>query len=490
MKYKDFENHIRDIYQQDSAPVDTDALIASLGLPVQTSKRRTIPWWMIGTSLIVLGLLAGFILTDDQRSSGHKVSADHQSVDDPMSIDHSNEILSDIYQQNATGAENTNLNKINLSAEREQGTISNKASSPSTIQVEYHSKNYQAKGDIEQTEEAGSIARSNDAYIGRESRNESSIHTKTNDETLLTANATQESSTSIDAIENSSEQMEIEEAKESRELISVLPLMRLASLVETDTEREITDPECPSFSSKTPFRISVLAELGYMVPFKDLNQVNVDTTSVFALRESNEDSKEAIQVGLHLKMSKGKLPFYIRGGVAYTRIAEQMNEEYSYTEQDTMRGLISITTSTTGDTITAIYGDIITETTYSGRSTRHYFLHLWDIPVALGYERYIAPSWYVGAEAGVQFNAITGGSGLLMRGTNDYADLSENGNSVTRVGHSYFGGIHIGKHISSRGSIQLSARFRYYPSYFSTVDPNIEQRYQLAGLHAGYVHRF
>ena len=37
-----------------------------------------------------------------------------------------------------------------------------------------------------------------------------------------------------------------------------------------------------------------------------------------------------------------------------------MNLEYSYIKRDTTQGIISITVSQTGDTITTIYGDIIT----------------------------------------------------------------------------------------------------------------------------------
>jgi len=234
----------------------------------------------------------------------------------------------------------------------------------------------------------------------------------------------------------------------------------------------------------------LLAEIGVMKPMKELEYSGADSDSIFTLRELNENSKEAIQLGLHAKISKGSNPLYVRGGIAYTRIAEQMNESYDYTEQDTMRGLVSITTSMSGDTVTAIYGDIISETRFIGRTVKHYFLHLWDLPIAVGYELPVGGSFYVGGEVGAQFNVRTSGSGFIFRDVNDYADLSEVTTKETKVGMSYFGGLHFGKHLNKRSSIQLSARFRYYPSKFSTVDPDVEQRYNLAGLHAGYVWRF
>jgi len=61
MKYNNFEKHISKAFVQDSAAVDTDALIASLGIPVAVERKKKIAWWMLAglvlLSLVVFGLM-------------------------------------------------------------------------------------------------------------------------------------------------------------------------------------------------------------------------------------------------------------------------------------------------------------------------------------------------------------------------------------------------------------------------------------------------
>lgn len=487
MKYNNFEKHISESFLHDSAAVDTDALIASLGIPVALEPKKKIAWWLL-TSIALLSLLVVGLYYFVNTSKGNYIE------------DSGSSILTD---DNWNG--NNNGSSL-LVAEHDEAIGENKAKEEITI-VDVV-VNDEIEEIVATTEVTGSIIASDISYVevdtqvdyvtndtGKKLNASKVIEANSEPSQFISTTSTVRVSNSANTIVNdrtviNKEVGIVNSAVKNRSAISLLPIDIVESqVVSMATLPGLAEPECPSFSYRIPWNIALLAEVGVMKPMKNLENIG-GSNSVFDLRDRNETSKEAIQIGLHAKISKGSNPLYVRGGAAYTRIAEQMNEEYDYIEMDTMRGLISITTSMTGDTVTAIYGDVISETRYTGRSEKHYYLHLIDIPVAIGYEIPITGSFYAGAEVGVQFNLRTSGSGLIFRDTNDYAELSEVTTKETKVGMSYFGGFHFGKHLSKRSSIQLSARFRYYPSKFSTVDPTIEQRYNLAGLHAGYVFRF
>lgn len=483
MKYKNFEKQISESFLQDSAAVDTDALIASLGIPVPVERERKIAWRFLAGFVLLSFMIGGFYYFINLSQSDNSIVSIKSTVeivaleeknakDVLIPIKENNEkksIAENVINTEVDEFDNTKEDSILSEMDSEIVFIANKLSGDSS------DRNRNKRNDNINNEIEGNGFITEDEITFSKKDVESNIN--------ASINTQQESNNKLDLSLSASETNRM-----------IAPIMRVDQLSNyLISEKEylgLADPECPSFSYRIPWNIALLVEVGIMKPMKELKNTSSVIDSVFALREMNEVSKEAIQLGLHTKISKGNNPLYVRGGLAYTRIAEQMNESYDYTEQDTMRGLISITTSMTGDTVTAIYGDIISETRYTGKSVKHYFLHLWDLPIAVGYERPIAGSYYVGGEVGAQFNFSTRGSGLIFRDVNDYVDLSEVSTKETKVGMSYFGGMHFGKHISNRSSIEVSARFRYYPSKFSTLHPSVEQRYSLVGLHAGYVYRF
>ena len=486
MKYKNFEKQISESFLHDSAAVDTDALIASLGIPVALEPKKGVAWWML-TGLALLSLLVmGLYYFMNVPLSVQGSDASPMMTSAGMN-ENTAETAPIVVKYDESTNENTS-NKESNSTEVKANQKKTDAKNTELIVNDNSEINFEKTIKVEDTNKKY-ISKKNTAGIAEifDSENFKSSQYLT---TTILASTTNAGNVVKDEVENVEEESIVNNIGFNRVLDPLLPIDILESeVVSVDDLPGLQEPECPSFSYRIPWNIALLAEVGVMKPMKDLKNIG-SANSAFDLRDRNESSKEAIQIGLHAKVSKGSNPLYVRGGAAYTRIAEQMNEEYDYIELDTMRGLISITTSMTGDTITAIYGDIVSETRYTGKSEKHYFLHLLDIPVAVGYELPIAGSFYAGAEVGVQFNLRTSGSGLIFRDINDYADLSEVTTKETKVGISYFGGFHFGKHLSKRSSIQLSARFRYYPSRFSAVDPSIEQRYNLAGLHAGYVYRF
>jgi len=163
---------------------------------------------------------------------------------------------------------------------------------------------------------------------------------------------------------------------------------------------------------------------------------------------------------------------------------------YSYSRKDTTQGIISVTVSQTGDTITYIYGDIIQDRKISGNKTRHYSISMLDIPISAGVEKRYG-RWSAGVEGGLVFNVSMKSSGSILASDTSFVNLDISSNHFkSSLGLSYFGGIHIGRDFHKAGRLFLAARARYIPESFSSDQNRIRQTYHFIGLNLGYVYTF
>lgn len=242
---------------------------------------------------------------------------------------------------------------------------------------------------------------------------------------------------------------------------------------------------CPTFEKADGVTFELIPEIGYFRPLKRLSQIGSEPTDVFTLRDRNESSLEGLQGALYGRMRFGSVPLYLQAGVYFTRQSERMKLDYNYTRLDTVQGIISITKSPTGDTITTIYGDIIRETTVTGQSIGHHYFSLLDIPVSLGYE-IDAGRFSIGIEGGVMFNIFLKSKGRLLDSATTFGDLGESSPFRTRAGISYFGSLNVSTPLGP-GKIQLAARYRHIPNDFTLPGSQITQGYSQAGLHLGYI---
>lgn len=479
MKYTDFEKHIKNTFTDASASVDTDALLAGLSLPIipepQSKKKGYI--WIYGIIGLLLISSAYLLWSSQSDQSSHTASV--------------NNITS---PQNSTNSNNTyKANAINRSIEsttvqnNESNNKTQELSSEKVILSKSEISNQQLNSTNIAREEIVNPTKNNfdksQFIVSKETESKQTINQFVGQNTLQIAS---DVTSANDIVLVDKEMVAVENQKRDKlELLEELP-RQVYEVAPLAVRNDIPEPECPSFSKKSSWTIAAMIEGGYMFPQKDLS----GESEVLQMRESFESSKEGLELGIHGILRKKNKPWYVRAGISYTRIAEQMRESYMYTERDTSYGIISITQSQSGDTITAIYGDVITETTFSGMSTRHYYLHLWDVPLVFGYEYNISPRLYAGAEIGANLNIRTGGSGLIFRDVNLYDDFGEVASSNTSVGMSYLGGLHLGYRLDNKSSLRLSARMRYYPSSFKTNIADIDQKYQLLGAHLGYVRHF
>lgn len=497
MKYQEFEDNARRLLQHDSADVDMGSLLTSLGLPEQNQKRRALWSWISLLLALVIGAsLAAYIshapvseeinasMETTPKVDGHTASVHTPLVTEAVNSNQKEQpeiINSTSYDKNtplSTAVQNSTLNENNgyetalntdASVTEKIGNVKRgSAFKPSSPEQQRQTTTHTVGTDRydSKTKETLSATANYDMNAAVE---ESSLIKSTSREDYASSNTSMTGSRSTDYT------------------VALLPMV-MPALPEHDLSITLpTDKiKCPTFSKERGrIGFSIIPEVGILYTDQQLNAPTTDITAM--TRVMNEQSLEGLQAGLYLKADHSKLPIYIRSGIHYSRIAHRMPLTYQRVESDTTQGVISLTTSTTGDTITAIIGDIITETTITGQSTKHYYTHQWDVPLAIGVEQAFG-DWVVGVEGGVHINVRTTATGSILRTPSEFGPIENEVDISRKIGMGYFGGVQIGRQLGTFGEVYVAGRIRHVPD-ISAVTAGTDQSYRLYGLHAGYVYR-
>lgn len=439
MNYRSFEHQIASTLRSAEEPIDTDLLIASLHSSDRDRTRPVFIWWLMGAGLLI-GLLGFGLLTSSEKPEALKAAT-----------------------LPAQGAEVSELSEVSETAYNQPVT-------PDDHQTAHTGK-----------ESASNVSSLREATSQSAKGNKIFIPSK---EAMGTTENIQ--SAAISGESSSVSQRESMARPEELSSVTIRPELKTAALPGPKYGKIV----CPDFSNRSKPYLEIIPEVGAFLPLKRLEQGGNEASNIYALRNKNEKSLEGLNAGLYVRLRKEKLPFYLAAGISYSRLTEKMNLNYSYTRKDTTQGIISITVSQTGDTITTIYGDIITEKKISGYKVRHHNLSLVDLPVALGFEKQ-AGDWTLGAEGGLALNLRLGSGGQLLASDTSFVRTDAAPRPFkSGVGLSYFGGLLAGRSLGNGHRVYLAARFRYLPQTFSSDNNVVRQGYSFAGLYAGYVIRF
>ena len=464
MKYNTFERHIHKTLSQHRSTLDHNALLEQLGLPAEQTSKKAF-WWI--SSMLLLGMLAlGAYYILSTKSDEIKNTNNYTGL-------HSNKTI----EQSVGSHDLTNaLSLSDTGVGVDQDDVS-ESSSP---------KPQNENQELQPVIRTERLYNATPPFLPVENKIEANLSPASsielNDNTVFGSssllNAARETNATSDQI------------LRELEIVASIENGRLLTLASTATPTLLDAPrdpiECPTFSNKGKMRLSLIPEVGIAYPSKSLT-FDGEPTATQSLRMQEEQSLEAISAALYAKAGHSKWPFYIKTELHLSRIAERLPLTYIYTEQDTTQGIISLTVSPTGDTVTAIYGDIITERMIMGNTTRHYYLSQWDIPLALGWEKRMG-RWTVGLEGGVHVNVSNRISGNILQDPNTFRPVM-NTDVKRSLGLGYFGGIHVGYPVGPFGNMYMAARVRHIPN-IANPQTATRQSYMLYGLHAGYEFRF
>lgn len=487
MKYQNFEDELKDLFHGATVPVDVDAIIR--GIHEEKPSRRPKTWlWL---SLFALFAISGVYTVDAIMSSNHALenSASLTSALTGHTEGKGYTVDSDIPAAStpagaATAEAHTESSQPPLSKQNAKAASPVTETKKSTKSVASNLQTTDVKRTTPPSKEAANATVKNSQVT--------ELSTSAN----TMSSATTDSSSSSTAQTNTSTDIAAPIANLTTRLTAASAAIAQADIDLLDYKRELptkNDVKCPTFKKSTAWHLDIIPEVGYIVPFKTLTNNTPEANNVFEKRAAAENTLEGVQAALYARVRRGASPFYFKFGLSYTRVSERMDLNTSYDSVSTEIGIISITQSQTGDTLTVITGPIETTTTITKTSRDHYYLSLLDIPVAAGYSQSIGGGWRVGAEIGAQFNISMSTSGRLLEddiGANNYVELPAQGRFEPSLGVSLFGGFTLERAISARSSFYVSPRFRYFPSNFTPGSYPVQQAYQFAGIHAGYVYSF
>jgi hypothetical protein len=448
MEYKKFEQHIANTLRSEEVALDIQGLIDDIH-GKKKKRRAGFIWLWAALGMVLLG--SGTILVSKVINKGIQ----SESPSAKLMLNNTATNMSEVKQENNSG--NNTL---------ENGTILNNNHIPTKENKKVSSEWMVTDSDhisVDKDMASTSVLDENMAVEKLESSmniHENNLSEMAQRKINLTAALENKNILSIQAIENKP------------------PFIGRDKIV------------CPTFSNNGKLYLEIIPELGAFLPIKKLENSSAEPNNVFSKRNTDEKSLEGLNAGLYMRLSKEKSPFYIKAGLSWSRLSEKMPLTYSYTRKDTTQGIISVTVSQTGDTITYIYGDIIQERKISGNKTKHYSISMLDLPVAVGAEKRFG-SWFAGIEAGLYLNLSMKSTGNLLASDTSFVSIDTPVEYFKRsIGLSYFGGIHIGKEFNHAGRIFLAARARFIPESFSTDQNRIRQTYHFIGLNLGYVYTF
>ncbi len=479
MNIFDFENRIKTHTDNSKGAVDMDRLLAGLDLAPQPRSSYRNLFFSASATLFCIAAIAYFIypsnITAERSTPINTTEIISTNTPNSKLNSSSSNVLSTVEKEIKTPIKNTSepiatetkiIQKVRLTdSKKETPKTTNKNTTES-----YKAASYTPTSNTKEEKSIIPVAvaqKTSDVHVQRKIIAQNTSLQKTN---LSTGNS---SNNSI--------------AKRSNENINFLPT--LMNELPESRPLNLADKvkDCPKFGNRL-WHMSIIPEVGYSIPLKSLQLDDEDFRSIYENRLENENSIEGINASLSLQFKNQVTGLYIKPGLSYTRITEQLNFTDIKIQLDTILGITEVTINAAGDTMTTTWDDTVIETKISSKSKVHYQLHEFSLPVAIGYT-FAFNNMSLDIEGGIKFNFLQKTSGKILSTENEFADL--NGDQKlfkNSVGLGFFGGAFLKKQLSTHSEVYIGPRFTYNTLSFSSNRNPINQRYNIVGLHVGCVY--
>ncbi len=483
MKYLDFEKHIKKELEGSRETVQMDALLTSLNLG-QKTKRAGFAYWKIAPFLILTLSVFAWKFMDgyENKNDGFHTEKASAAVSSEEGVYNSK---ASAENDNSTSEVETNVTLDTKNDHSESINTNNINSTNTTSNLnDIPTKN--------QGSEINKTPPANNTFPINNNKKSNQLHLNEASETInLNTSYVHPAKTSASSSPNINSTASATSAKISRNIENVSSLYKSIDALENEnidgklfSRMKIN---CPSFDN-VGWHMALIPEIGVFLPRKTLTKNDFEESAAFDERINSESTLEGIELGLYGMLVRDNIPLYLKAGVSYSRITERMDLKYEYIQLDTVVDIVSSTVSANGDTITHIYGDVVKETKFKGSNRQHHYIHLFDVPISVGYTTYIG-GLDIGIEGGVKVNFMTRATGNLLTSQKDYTNLSLNRMFKNRIGLSYFGGLMIGRNFGRFGDFYIAPRFTYFPNEFNNQNNPIDQKYFNIGLNAGVVYK-
>ncbi len=486
MKRSEIENKIRHRIFEMEEEVDVQKIMASIPAVTQKSRKGILYWWLgASVGILLIGGMTYYTFTDegDVNIYNSKIDVNRNTLelnDKNQNITTVQEVVADAELRRS--AEVTSDNKI-----VDDSDVVNMSSKVLPTSQESLSPNNESAD--------ASTVKDRSSSLLENAIKTTNIRAGLNEN----ANIAMQASMQNTAIEEKSQDSLLDSERQSDISFENSSTLNQFSLNELDASLFVKEHvstlalpktvDCPTFG-RNPWEFELGALTGLSNPTKALAPKNNQDIPAYPSRAINEKSLEGLDLELFLSAKRARWPVFIKSGINYSRWSERMTIDESYTEVDTVQGIISTTVSQSGDTITYIYGDIYVERDYQINKSIHYFLHRFDIPLSIVYEGFLTDNQSLQAEVGTRINFSTLARGRIYNNDLEFSNASLPNFFRRFSGLSYFTKLHYRYYLSEQQFIGASAYFQHLPADFSTSTNQIEQRYLNYGLGVYYGMRF
>lgn len=474
MDYKEFEQHLGNTVRDHRSYVDESALFKNLG--IEETDSGSLSRWTLLIGVIIGTFLVGILWMgmnrDDHESTtpvDHQEKLITQDIDDPVLETSSKADVHHIDHQFSQES------KTEIISETPKASVE----STSVMATQHdHLKTSTNDSSINKRSNAGTS-------IAWSQNKEEEMKPVGSSERLLHSSFSNDSSNSlVDNTEN-----DLDEVLLNRAIVDVEKLDRnivVESISESRVPRLRQKITCPSFKEKKLwFEIGV--EIGGGKLHNRFEDSSVESFSGVAERINNERSLEDLNARIFATINSKKIHLGLKLGIGVERYAHRMRHQTSYTVQDTTVGIINTIVSPTGDTITHIYGDIISEKTKITDRQRHYYLYNLNLPVGLTY-RYDIGYNSIQLEGGAIFNLASWTQGNILASNESFEKVSDQ-----QINHgfgiTYYAQLNFMRQINQGFSVYISPYFQYSNRNYSAIS-NLRQQYHSEGIKIGLIRRF
>lgn len=226
----------------------------------------------------------------------------------------------------------------------------------------------------------------------------------------------------------------------------------------------------------------VRADFGVGLTSKKLQSLHSDWDTHTAMRSTTEKPMEHLegQLLVGYRLPSG---IYAASGISFTQITERFHVDRTYTETEIQEDQVSeILVDVNGDTTFVHVTHHVTHHFHQEVSVYNKYT-LIDLPVIVGYE-WNRNRWYLGLEAGLEFNLSLRTNGRMLAPTDEIVDLESSGMFRSNVSLSYLANLRVGYALSQRFEVFLTPGVRILPN--SVLKQDVQhQTYNLYGIRLG-----
>ncbi|RLD22789.1 MAG: hypothetical protein DRI69_00165 [Bacteroidetes bacterium] len=441
-------------------------------LPAPKNSGRAIPYWLIGSALVVAIIMALVLWPDSSTQNNESTPPEGSNVQQALALTPDLNETNDLTkEQEATETANANTSSEENDPEAESITTSNELATANSTSVK----------------SSGLAAVASEVSPSIQAEPTYDVDNKSSQQSSTAANLPADAGdleTGADVLETnplSGLEMHDNESTERHDGIGIAPIDPLNTGVTYETEIGLKVTDCYAFDKKSAGRFLLEVYTGPSFSLKNLSSKGENVDDYISARDSTESSQLSWHAGLRVgyEHSSGLTG---RAGVHYTLVNEVFKDVSRYE-----RIIIETIFDSNGNPIGF---DTTLETGTRTKQTQNRY-HAIDIPLLIGY-RIDNGNWDLGIQAGPVFNIAFNTKGDmidpatgLVGSFSDESAMDYHPVFKDKIGMSIYAGFYASKRIGNNLWAFVEPHFQYRLKSITLDSYPVDQKQTNIGLSIG-----